>query len=81
MFFVGLTWLDMFNPDDRIGVAFGQPQMRENTGAEPFMYEVYYGFKVNDSITVTPTFFGATNANGTDGEDYTGAVIETQFKF
>ncbi len=80
-FFVGLTWLDTFNPDDRLGVAFGQPQMRENTGAEPFMYEVYYGFKVNDSVTVTPAIFGATNANGTDGEDYTGAVIETQFKF
>ena len=80
-FFVGLTWLDTFNPDDRLGIAFGQPQMRENTGAEPFMYEVYYGFKVNDSITVTPTIFGATNANGTEGEDYTGAVIETQFKF
>ena len=55
--------------------------MRENTGAEPFMYEIYYGFKVNDSVTVTPAIFGATNANGTDGEDYTGAVIETQFKF
>ncbi len=80
-YFVGLTWLDTFNPDDRLGIAFGQPQMRENTGAEPFMYEVYYGFKVNDSVTVTPTIFGATNANGTDGEDYTGAVIETQFKF
>ena len=58
-----------------------QFQMRENTGSEPFMYEVYYGFKVNDSITETPAIFGATNANGTDGEDYTGAVIETQFKF
>ena len=80
-YFVGLTWLDTFNPDDRIGVAFGQPQMRENTGAEPFMWEAYYGFKVNDSITVTPTIFGASNANGTTGEDYTGAVIETQFKF
>jgi len=80
-FFVGLTWLDTFNADDRIGLAFGQPQMRENTGAEPFMYELYYGFKVNDSVTVTPAIFGATNANGTDGEDYTGAVIETQFKF
>ena len=80
-FFVGLTWLDTFSPDDRIGVALGQPQMRENTGAEPFMWEAYYGYKVNDSITVTPTIFGATNANGTDGEDYTGAVIETQFKF
>ena len=81
MFFVGLNWLDTFNADDRIGVAFGQPQMRENTGAEPFMWEAYYGYKVNDSVTVTPTIFGATNANGTDGEDYTGAVIETQFKF
>ena len=80
-FFVGLTWLDIFNADDRIGVALGQPQMREDTGAEPFMYEIYYGFKVNDSITVTPAIFRATNANGTDGEDYTGAVIETQFKF
>ena len=81
MYFVGLSWLDTFNPDDRIGVAFGQPQMRENTGAEPFMWEAYYGYKVNDSITVTPTIFGASNANGTEGEDYTGAVIETQFKF
>ena len=80
-FFVGLTWLDIFNVDDRIGIALGQPQMRENTGAEPFMYELYYGFKVNESVTVTPAIFGATNANGTDGEDYTGAVIETQFKF
>ena len=80
-YFVGLTWLDTFNADDRIGVAFGQPQMRENTGAEPFMWEAYYGFKVNDSVTVTPAIFGASNANGTDGEDYTGAVIETQFKF
>jgi len=80
-FFVGLTWLDTFNADDRLGIAFGQPQMRENTGAEPFMWEAYYGFKVNDSVTVTPAIFGATSANGTDGEDYTGAVIETQFKF
>ena len=81
MYFVGLSWLDVINPDDRIGIAFGQPQMRENTGAEPFMWEAYYGFKVNDSVTVTPTIFGASNANGTEGEDYTGAVIETQFKF
>ena len=81
-FFVGLTWLDTFNPDDRLGIAFGQPQMREGVDpAEPFMWEAYYGFKVNDSVTVTPAIFGASNANGESGEDYTGAVIETQFKF
>ncbi len=81
MYFVGLSWLDTINPDDRIGIAFGQPQRKANTGAEPFMWEAYYGYKVNDSVTVTPIIFGASNANGIDGEDYTGAVIETQFKF
>ena len=80
-YFVVLTWKDTINADDRIGVAFGQPQQREGESEDPFMWEAYYGFKVNDSITVTPAVFGATNANGTDGEDYTGAVIETQFKF
>ena len=80
-YFVGLTWLDTFNADDRIGVAFGQPQQREGEDEDAFMWEAYYGFQVNDSITVTPTIFGASNANGSDGEDYTGAVLETQFKF
>ena len=45
------------------------------------MWEAYYSFKVNDSVTVTPTIFAASDANGDDGEDYTGAVVETQFKF
>jgi len=80
-YFVGLTWLDIFNPDDRIGVAFGQPQTREDNTADPFMWEAYYSFKVNDSVTVTPTIFAASSANGATGEDYTGGVIETQFKF
>ena len=80
-YFVGLTWKDTFNADDRIGVAFGQPQQNEGEEEDAFMWEAYYGFQVNDSITVTPAIFGASNANGSDGEDYTGAVLETQFKF
>ena len=80
-YFIGLTWLDTFNADDRIGIAFGQPQTREDNTADPFMWEAYYSFKVNDSVTVTPTIFAASDANGVDGEDYTGAVVETQFKF
>ena len=67
--------------DSRIGVAFGQPQTREDNTADPFMWEAYYSFKVNDSVTVTPTIFAASSANGATGEDYTGGVIETQFKF
>ena len=80
-YFVGLNWLDTFNADDRIGIAFGQPQTREDNTASPFMWEAYYAFKPNDSVTITPTIFAATDANGSAGEDYTGAVIETQFKF
>ena len=53
-YFVGLTWQDIINADDRIGVAFGQPQKHEDDTIDPFLYEVYYDYKVNDSVTITP---------------------------
>ena len=79
--FAGLTWKDLFSADDRIGVAFGQPQTIENESTDPFAWEAYYSYKVNDSVTVTPAVFGGTDRNGTDGRDVTGAVLETTFKF
>ncbi len=54
MYFVGLTWQDMFQADDRIGLAFGQPQKREDETTDPFAWEAYYQFQVNDSVSVTP---------------------------
>ena len=82
MFFAGLTWLDTFNPDDRIGVAVGQPQRKLNTGATPVMMEAYYSFKVNDSITMTPTLFGGTSKNTSNKEAVmTGVLLQTTFKF
>ena len=80
-FFAGLTWQDMFQADDRIGVAFGQPTKNENESTDPFAYELYYSFKANDSITITPAVFGGSDRNGTAGEDLFGAVLETTFKF
>ncbi|EEE40168.1 iron uptake porin [Prochlorococcus marinus] len=80
-YFVGLTWKDLFQADDKIGVAFGQPQTREDETVDPFMWEAYYSFKVNDGLTVTPAIFGGKDVNGTAGTDVTGAVIETTFKF
>ena len=79
--FAGLTWQDMFQADDRIGLAFGQPTMNEDEANEPFAYEAYYEFKANDSITITPTIFGGTNRNGTDGDDVFGTILQTTFKF
>ena len=81
-YFVGLNWQDMFSPDDRIGIALGQPQKRENDEVDPFLYEIYYEYKVNDSVTVTPTIFGGTYENASDVEtDMSGYVVNTTFKF
>ncbi len=82
-YFVGLTWQDMINADDRIGVAFGQPQKHEDDTVNPFLYEVYYDYKVNDSVTVTPAIFGGKSKHGSTGNevDMTGYVLNTTFKF
>ena len=80
-YFVGLNWTDMFQADDKIGVAFGQPTKNEDETTDPFAYEVYYSFKPNDSVTVTPAIFGGSDRNGTKNEDVFGYVLETTFKF
>ena len=81
-YFVGLNWQDMVSADDRIGIAFGQPQKHEDDTVDPFLYEVYYDYKVNDSITVTPAIFGGTAKNSSDVEvDMSGYVVNTTFKF
>ena len=79
--FAGLTWQDMFQADDRIGVAFGQPTTNEDETVDPFAYEVYYSYKLNDSVSLTPAVFGGTDRNGTAGDDIFGYVLETTFKF
>ena len=80
-YFVGLNWQDMFQADDRIGLALGQPTTNESESVDPFAYEVYYSFNPNDSVTVTPAVFGGTDRNGTSGADIFGAIVETTFKF
>ena len=81
-YFVGLNWVDVWNADDKIGVAFGQPQKVEGDSVDPFLYEVYYKYKVNDSITVTPTIFGGTSKNTANQEsDMQGYLLQTTFKF
>ena len=48
-YFVGLTWKDTFQADDKIGVGIGQPQKSEAESTDPFTWEAYYSFKPNDS--------------------------------
>ena len=79
----------MFQRDDRIGVGFGQPVKANSltTGTlsetDPFLWEAYYSFKINDSIEMTPAIFGGSDAvsvANTD-DDFFGAVLTTTFKF
>ena len=81
MYFVGLNWQDIFQADDRVGLAFGQPQKNESETTDPFAWEAYYSFQVNDSVNVTPAIFGGSDRNGTASSDLSGVVVETTFKF
>ena len=87
-YFVGLGWQDMIQADDRIGIGLGQPVKATkatsgNTLSEvdPFLWEAYYSFKPNDSMTVTPAIFGGTDVYDSTDQDIFGATLTTTFKF
>ena len=57
-------------------------QTVEGETIDPFLYELYYKYKVNDSITMTPTLFGGTSKNTENKEAVmTGVLLQTTFKF
>ena len=87
-YMVGLTWKDMFQADDRIGVAFTQPLKATsvNGGGEtgevsPLVWEAYYSFRPNDSIEVTPAIFGGSDILADDQDDIFGVLLTSTFKF
>ena len=84
---VGLTWKDIIQADDRIGLGLTQPMkaVSFNGGGtpnevDPLLWEVYYSWKVNDSMSVTPAVFGGKNSWQTEDDTF-GAVVTTAFKF
>ena len=87
-YFVGLTWKDIFQAEDRIGFAVTQPlKVTKCNGTcsapdvDPFIWEAYYAFRPNDSIEVKPAIFGGTDALADTEDDLFGAVVTTTFKF
>ena len=87
-YMVGLTWKDMFQPDDRIGLAFTQPlKVTEcngtcsSTEVDPLVWEAYYAFKPNDSMEVRPAIFGGIDVENSTADDIFGAAVTTTFKF
>ena len=89
-YFVGLGWPDMFMDSDYIGFGFGQPLKSTSTNGNrtagddalsPFLWELTYSFKVNDSITMIPTVFGGNDVVSAVDQDIFGAALTTKFKF
>ncbi len=89
-YFVGLGWPDMFQDSDYIGLGFGQPLKTTETvngdaatddAISPFLWELTYSFKVNDSVTMIPTVFGGTDIQSSTDQDIFGAALTTKFKF
>ena len=87
-YFVGLTWKDMFQADDRIGLAFTQPLKQtecsgtcSSTEIDPFVWEAYYSFKPNDSMEVRPAIFGGSDVLADTDDDIFGVLLTSTFKF
>ena len=87
-YFIGLNWADIFQPDDKVGVALGQPIKADTpvdgatlSEVDPLLWEIYYSFRPNDSIEVTPALFGGKDVKSDKEDDLFGAVLTTTFKF
>ena len=87
-YFIGLGWSDMFNPDDRIGLAIGQPLKPTEMGPggtlptlDPSIWEAYYSFMLNDSVQLTPAVFGGNDVLADEADDIFGAMVTAKFKF
>ena len=86
-YMIGLTWKDMIQADDRIGLAFTQPlKVTEVRGGgandvDPFIWEAYYAFKPNDSMEIRPAIFGGTDVMADDEDDLFGVLTTATFKF
>ena len=87
-YFVGLTWKDIFLGDDRIGFAFTQPlaatevQGGGATGeVDPQLWELYYSFRPNDSMEITPAIFGGNDVMADNDDDIFGLLLTSKFKF
>ena len=85
---VGFTWKDMFQADDRIGLALTQPLKQtacngtcSTTEIDPLVWEAYYSFRPNDSMEIRPAVFGGTDVEDSTDDDIFGAMVTTVFKF
>ncbi|MBO3460046.1 iron uptake porin [Aetokthonos hydrillicola] len=80
---VGLGFRDLFVPGTLAGIAIGQPFVTNGLGnTTQTNFETFYNLKLNDNISITPTFSWVTNANNdsSNGTTWEG-TFRTVFSF
>ena len=76
-YFVGLQWNEI--GEGTLGLAAGTHTPVIEDGEELMMYEAWYSYPLNDSMTITPLVYTKDMATGTD--DQTGIMVKTSFSF
>ena len=74
--------------DDKIGFAFTKPLAAVSLvgggdtgeGNGPYLWELYYSFKQNDSMTITPAVFAGKDV-WQEQDNIFGVVVTTALKF
>jgi len=74
-YFVGLQW-DEVGPGT-FGAALGTTAHTAESATEYLMYEAFYSYPINDGMTITPVVY----VKETSGDDQTGVMVKTSFKF
>ena len=73
-YFVGLQWDEVGS--GTLGVAIGSNGAIEENATEYAMYEAFYSYPINDSMTITPAAYIKEGAT-----DETGILVKTSFSF
>ncbi len=74
-YFVGFQWDEV--GDGTLGAAFGTTEHIDDNATEYIMYEAFYSYPINDSMTVTPVIYLKEES----GDDDTGVIVKTSFSF
>ncbi len=64
-FLVGFLFPDLFLEGAEAGVSFGQPPVNTDVvESNPFIFDVYYSFPINDYVNIIPSAYFVSNPNG-----------------
>ncbi|WP_052055471.1 iron uptake porin [Myxosarcina sp. GI1] len=90
----GIQVRDLLKEGNSAGLIFGQPLNRVDAGGAaeltepdvergiPYHLELFYNYKVNDNLSLTPGFFVLFNPEGNENNDTTAVgVLRTTFSF